>query len=281
MSEYVHGYSEDEAVRLADQSSTLVGLLHHDTCYPPGSRVLEVGCGVGAQTVFLARNSPDAEITSIDISPESVNKARASVRDAGMHNVTFQVADLFRMPFVDGSYDHVFVCFVLEHLPRPADALRSLKSLLRPGGSITVIEGDHGSYYSHPHSEAACLVVRCLIDVQSRMGGNALVGRELYHLLGSAGYSEVRVSPRMVYVDARFPELVDGFIDKTFTAMVKGVREQALSLGLVDERTWDKGIADLYRSMEPDGSFCYTFFKGVATKAGAEGRSGFPGEGTF
>ena len=49
------------------------------------------------------------------------------------------------MPFAPASFDHVFVCFVLEHLSRPAEALSSLKTVLKPGGSITVIEGDHGS----------------------------------------------------------------------------------------------------------------------------------------
>jgi hypothetical protein len=48
--------------------------------------------------------------------------------------------------------------------------------------------------------------------------------------------------------------------------MVEGVRDRALSLGLVDQRTWEKGIADLYRATEPDGTFCYTFFKGVAAR---------------
>src|SRR5208283_4022841 len=67
--EYVHGYSEREAERLSDQARTLTSLLHHDIRYPDGSRVLEAGCGTGAQTVILARNSPGAEITSIDISP--------------------------------------------------------------------------------------------------------------------------------------------------------------------------------------------------------------------
>ena len=105
------------------------------------------------------------------------------------------------------------------------------------------------------------------IDVQARLGGNSLVGRELYPLLKAAKYSEVTVSPRMVYVDSSRPALVDGFIDKTFIAMVKGVREQALALQLVDAVTWQKGIADLYRSTEEDGTFCYTFFKGVGTKA--------------
>ena len=51
-------------------------------------------------------------------------------------------------------FDHVFVCFVLEHLARPVEALSILERLLRPGGTITLIEGDHGSTYFHPDSAA-------------------------------------------------------------------------------------------------------------------------------
>lgn len=51
---YVHGYDIRERRRLQDRASTLVALLHSDTRYPDGSRVLEAGCGVGAQTVTLA-----------------------------------------------------------------------------------------------------------------------------------------------------------------------------------------------------------------------------------
>ena len=46
--------------------------------------------------------------------------------------------------------------------------------------------------------------------------------------------------------------------------MVEGVREQALSMGMIDRFTWDQGIRDLYRATEADGTFCYTFFKAVA-----------------
>jgi hypothetical protein len=65
----------------------------------------------------------------------------------------------------------------------------------------------------------------------------------------------------MVYVDASRPALVDGFTRKTFTAMVAGVKDQALALGMIDEPTWDRGIADLYRTTQADGTFCYTFLR--------------------
>ena len=265
-SNYVHGYSGREAVRLADQANTLSDLLHHDTAYPPGSRVLECGCGTGAQTVFLAASSPEARIVSVDVSPASIEAAESRIKAAGHRNVSFQVGDLFNLPFEDSSFDHVFVCFVLEHLKEPVKALDCLRRVLRIGGTITVIEGDHGSWYCHPETPEAAHTVRCLIDIQARLGGDALIGRRIYPLLAAAGFRQPRVSPRMVYVDSSRPELVAGFSKNTFIAMVEGVQDQALSLGLVDAPTWDKGIADMYRATENDGTFCYTFFKGTAVR---------------
>ncbi len=99
MQDYVHGYSEKEKSRLFDQADTLTELLHGDTFYPAGSSVLEAGCGVGAQTVILAKNSPEARFTSIDISQDSVNAAEALIRQENISNVRFQVADIFNLPF--------------------------------------------------------------------------------------------------------------------------------------------------------------------------------------
>jgi SAM-dependent methyltransferase len=263
-SAYVHGYDAREVERLQDQAGTLVDLLHHDTAYPPGSAVLEAGCGVGAQTVTLARHSPGAQLTSVDISPASLAAAEERVRAAGLTNVAFREADIFALPFAAASFDHVFVCFVLEHLARPVEALASLKRLLRPGGTITAIEGDHGSAYFHPDSAAAHEAIGTQIELQARAGGNARIGREVYPLLVAAGFGDVRVSPRMVYVDASRPALVDGFTRRTFTAMIEGVRAPALAAGLIDAARFDAGVRALHRTTDPDGVFCYTFFKGTA-----------------
>jgi ubiquinone/menaquinone biosynthesis C-methylase UbiE len=263
---YVHGYDRRESTRLQDQASSVLELLHADTRYPPGSRVLEAGCGTGAQTVTLARNSPQALITSIDVSETSLAEARQRVAAAGLDNVRFERADLFSLPYAPASFDHVFVCFVLEHLPRPAEALVQLRKMLKPGGTITVFEGDHGSTYFHPDSSAAHRAIQCLVELQRRAGGNANVGRELYPLLCQAGYREVRVSPRMVYVDSSKPALVDGFTLKTFTAMIQGVREAAIAARLISPEDFDRGIEDLCRTAQPDGTFCYTFFKGFGQR---------------
>jgi SAM-dependent methyltransferase len=263
---YVHGYHPRENERLQDQAGTLVDLLHSDTSYPPGSVVLEAGCGVGAQTVTLAQRSPRARFTSVDVSTDSLAQAKRAADEAGLTNVQFQQADIFALPFAPESFDHVFVCFLLEHLSRPAEALAILKRLLRPGGTMTVIEGDHGSTYFHPDSSAARKAIQCQVELQRLAGGNALIGRQVYPLMVEAGLEAVRVSPLMVYVDSSKPGLVDGFTRKTFTAMIEGVRESAIAAGMIDPQAFDTGVRDLHRTAEPDGVFCYTFFKGVGDK---------------
>jgi SAM-dependent methyltransferase len=263
---YVHGYDQNENVRLADQADTLVTLLHGDTVYPAGASVLEAGCGVGAQTITLARNSPNARFTSIDISAASVTAAAQRVANAGFENVAFRQADIFALPFAAESFDHVFVCFVLEHLSDPGNALATLLSVLKPGGTITVIEGDHGSTYFLPDSAAARAAVACQTELQRRAGGNANVGRSVYPLLRAAGFADVAVAPLMVYVDGSRPDLIDGFTRKTFTAMIRGVRDAAIAAELTEADAFDAGIRDLERTAANDGVFCYTFFKGVARK---------------
>ena len=263
---YVHGYNQKENIRLQDQASTLVDLLHSDTTFPPNSKVLEAGCGVGAQTVTLAKNSPEAHITALDISDKSIVEAKNNIQKEGISNVTFQQGDIFNLSFPVESFDYIFVCFVLEHLPNPIEALTVLKKYLKNGGIITVIEGDHGSAYFYPDSKEAHMAIQCQVELQKRAGGNANIGRSLYPLLESADFQEITVSPRMVYVDSSKPSFVEGFTKNTFTTMIEGVREKALQERIIDKATFDKGIKDLYRTADKDGVFCYTFFKATAKK---------------
>ena len=66
----------------------------------------------------------------------------------------------------------------------------------------------------------------------------------------------------MVYVDESKPGLTEAFTLRTFTAMVEGVREAALTAGLIDADRFDQGVADLAATE----TFSYTFVKAVASR---------------
>lgn len=260
---YVHGYTSIEARRLADQADVLADRLHHGVRFPPGARVLEVGCGVGAQTVHLARNNPDCAITAIDIAADSLAEARRRVAERSIDNVAFVRADLEALPLAPASFDHLFVCFVLEHLSDPAAALRGLAHHLVPGGTLTVIEGDHDSFFCHPTSEAIDRAVACLMELQRRAGGDPTIGRRLQPLLAEAGYSAITVEPLPIYADPTLPAQASGFTRDTFRAMVAGVEREALAAGLIAPGAWREALRGLQEAADRGTAF-YCFFRGRA-----------------
>lgn len=264
---YVHGYGEREAQRLMDQAESVSDLIHHDTEFPPDSRILEVACGVGAQTVAMAQRLPACRFVSFDKIPQSVGLAAERVRTAGLQEVHLLTADLFEAPFKPESFDVLFVSYLLEHLPDPLAALISLKTLLRPGGTLLVVEGDHGSCYFHPDTPEAIRAWKCLIEVQAGLGCDSEIGRRLHPLLQSAGFENVRVSPRMVYADKSRPLMQHQFVLQTIVPMVEGIRTEALAKSLMPPIEWEKGVSDLRETgLSSKGTFCYTFFKASAKK---------------
>jgi len=263
---YVHGYSQREAQRLIDQATTVSDYLHYDSIWEKGSKILEVGCGVGAQTEIIATKNPESQIIAIDISKESIEIAKSKIKSLGITNTEFRIQDVRKLKEEkDGLYDHVFICFVLEHLSNPKEILKLVKKLLKPKGTITVIEGDHGSTLFYPENVYSKKVVNSQVELQKKRGGNANIGRALYPLLSEAGYKNIEVSPRQIYVDSSKPKLVEGFIKNTFTAMIQGMSSEIISEEILSIEEFDKGIKGLLNTTGKDGVFSYTFFKAKGT----------------
>jgi SAM-dependent methyltransferase len=264
---YVHGYSEREAQRLYEQAEILEDIIHAGTQFPAGSTVLEAGCGVGAQTRLLVKRSPGIDLTCIDISEKSLATAKRLKEQPGFDKIPFQQENIHQLSFADAAFDHVFVCFVLEHLDDPVAALVELKRVLRPDGSITVIEGDHGSCFWHPETPASVAAWNGLIIAQQRIGHDPNIGRRLTPLLTKAGFELQTCGPAWLYADRLNPALRDGMVNHIIVPMVRSAEAQILNDQLVEPDVYRQGIADLSGVDETDGgTFFYTWFKAVAKK---------------
>lgn len=98
-----------------------------------GKAVLEVGCGVGDFAIYLTQQAD--LVTAVDFSPAAIALAQKKAETQQVP-VTFQVADAQALPFPDESFDVIFSCECLEHVPGPQQALREMSRILKPGGQL-------------------------------------------------------------------------------------------------------------------------------------------------
>jgi SAM-dependent methyltransferase len=100
-------------------------------------RILDAACGNGRYTRLLLKYAdPDAVITTFDLSPRMLQRARARLKN---DRVSHAVADLTRLPYADGCFDAIVCGWVLEHLPDPRPGLRELARVLQPGGKLLLL----------------------------------------------------------------------------------------------------------------------------------------------
>ncbi|MEU1020877.1 class I SAM-dependent methyltransferase [Streptomyces sp. NPDC005904] len=102
----------------------------------PGARVLDAGCGTGRALPPLREAvGPTGVVLGADLTPAMLEAARRAGRDrAGQ----LLLADVERLPLRTGSLDAVFGAGLISHLPRPAEDLRELRRVVRPGGLLAL-----------------------------------------------------------------------------------------------------------------------------------------------
>ena len=107
----------------------------------PGEHVLDLGCGAGTDTLVAAQMiGPEGKVTGIDMTPEMLAKARASVGEMALENVEIVQGEAESLPFHDGSFDVVISNGVIDLIPDKDAVFSELHRVLRPGGRIQIAD---------------------------------------------------------------------------------------------------------------------------------------------
>jgi SAM-dependent methyltransferase len=104
-------------------------------CIPPGATVLDVGCGSGR--IFRYELQAGCRVVGVDIGAELRDNPNVAGRVRG---------DVQRLPFADASFDAVLASHVMEHLPRPDEALAEVARVLKPGGRFQLLTPNRFHY---------------------------------------------------------------------------------------------------------------------------------------
>lgn len=241
---YTPGYS-DVAVRYMSRRHAARDAAFLLPRLKPGMALLDCACGPGTITVGLAQRVAPGPVTGVDLEPSQVALAEKTAAQAGVANVRFQAASVYRLPFPDAFFDAVFSHALFEHLSEPAAALQELARVLRPGGILALSSPDWSGNLMAPRDREAERAVEILQAIQRRNGGNPHAGRELGLLLAAAGLRRVGLTAKYdCYEDPGLAvELMAGTIESSLGKQI--VEGPGLSRAEVGEvcrgfRQWAK-----------------------------------------
>ena len=199
--DYVHGYATAEQEHLLRQAEHWRDeLILAGTTLAPGTRLLEIGCGVGAVLGILGMAFPGIILAGVDIEARQLEAARAHLAPLGL-GADLRQADALKLPYPDGSFDHVWMMWFLEHLADPVGALREARRVLVPGGMLTAIEVDYNTIWASPIREA--LKALFVTVAQAMEGaGRSDAGARVPEWLAEAGFTSVDPGEiRLAYAD--------------------------------------------------------------------------------
>jgi SAM-dependent methyltransferase len=185
---YSLGY-EAATLRLFQQR-TLTGCASFLLPYlQPGMMILDCGCGPGSLSLELAERVAPGPVVGIDREPSQLATAREAASARGLSNIRFDEADVYSLPFPDGSFDVVFSHALISHLGEPIRALAEQRRVLRPEGLVAVSENDTGTMVCSPSGSAMERVLGLVPRVLEHHGGNRLLTRHLRGALLEAGFA--------------------------------------------------------------------------------------------
>ena len=153
----------------------------------PGMRCLDVGCGAGDVSLFLASLvGPAGRVTGIDPDAVQLDLVRAECRRLGTTTIELAVADVMELKTSD-TYDVVYSRFVLEHLRDPLEALRRMWRAVRPGGVLVAEDGDFSAEFCEPPDPGFDFWQYAYQETLRRHGGDPLSGRRLHSRFREVG----------------------------------------------------------------------------------------------
>ncbi|NCA87979.1 MAG: methyltransferase domain-containing protein [Gammaproteobacteria bacterium] len=227
---YIHGFGPVEEQRLRDQAAVLAPVVFADMDLPVTGRLLELGCGVGAELDLLAARWPGLVLTGIDLSPSHLRAAGRHLDD----RATLVRGNAGCLPFVAGSFDVVLTIWMLEHVPDPRAILREALRVLKPTGRLICTEVDNATFRFDPEMPAIHTWWERFCRQQQAAGGDPYVGPRLTALAQELGWRNIQSQDLPVVSSRLRPDRRQELLAYTADLLVSGA-SQLLAAGAVDE----------------------------------------------
>lgn len=263
---YLHGFSQKEQDRLRLQARFAEYSVYQDINFSSAKDILEVGCGVGAQSEILLRRFPDLKLHGIDLNDKQLAAAKEHLQTLPFAKGRFNIEKMnaSNLNLESNSYDGAFLCWVLEHIPKPENVLSEVRRVCKPGSTVYITEVLNSSFFLDPYSPNVWKYWMAFNDYQYENAGDPFVGAKLGNLLMSLGFRDIETSVKTWHLDNRNPEQRKETIDY-WTDLLMSASDQLIKENIIDENLSNEAYKELKSvANNPNAVFFYSFIQAKA-----------------
>lgn len=263
---YVHGFTRDEQDRLYRQARFLEPRVHEGLPFRRTKQLVEIGCGVGAQTDILLRRHPEMHVTGVDASATNLGRAKAHLGKLpwAKGRYALHAGDAGSLDIDADTFDGAFLCWILEHVADPMLVLSEARRVLRPGSPIVVTEVQNATFFLEPYSPYTLSYWKAFNEHQIALRGDPFVGAKLGNLLQAVGYRDIEVAVKPIHLDNRAPGERAEFLEYWTELLLSGAAGLS-EAGKVSPKVVEGMKAELHRvAHDPDAVFFYAFVQARA-----------------
>ncbi len=210
-----------------------------------GNHVLEIGCGTGEMTCWIAEQVGNAgRVYAVDISIEQIEIAKRQAKINGVDNITFinsSVFDLCDLPL----FDFIYSRFIIMHLHEPYVALQTMLRFLKSSGHIICEEASNAVTCCYPPSPTFQKHRQLLRSLGEKKGFDFNLGEKIYSYFRDLNLQNIFVNFVQPILQTKRQKLI-------IPLLVTEVKNNYINNQLVTENEIDQLLKELYEFIEDD-----------------------------
>lgn len=269
---YIHGYSEWEQNRLVSQNDVLAKYIYERLDFSPFCHILELGCGVGAQMIYLIKKYPDLHIIGVDVDQQQLEKAQANLSASGIAEDRYQ---LIKISSDDYSWlsvlkkkmiQAVFTIWVLEHVLDVSQLLKEIYNAAPEEMHFYATETFHSGLNLYPCNAILEKYWSEMILLQEKLGGDCNIGLHMGSIAHEASFAVEWHRPFPMFFDVNQKEKRNEMF-VYWKSLMLAASESMVASGQWLDSEWNAIEAHMDTLLDMDTSvFYYNFFQMKAVK---------------